>query len=63
MYVPFTMTFPDRAAGQVTLTLTSAASSSMAAGQYIYDLEIESNTGVVTRLIEGKVTLNREITR
>jgi uncharacterized lipoprotein NlpE involved in copper resistance len=57
------MTFPDREAGQVTLTLTSGASSSMAAGQYIYDLEIESATGVVTRLIEGKVTLNREITR
>jgi hypothetical protein len=47
----------------VTLTLTSGASSSMAAGQYIYDLEIESSTSVVTRLIEGKVTLNREITR
>ena len=62
-YVPFTMTFPDRSAGKVTMTLTSDASSGMSAGQYVYDLEIESATGVVTRLIEGKVTLNREITR
>jgi hypothetical protein len=57
------MTFPDRSAGKVTMTLTSDSSSGMSAGQYVYDLEIESATGVVTRLIEGKVTLNREITR
>ena len=62
-YVPFVMTFPDRAAGQVTMTLPSATSSSMAAGQYLYALEIESNAGVVTRIIEGNLTLTREITR
>ena len=62
-YVPFTMTFPDRTAGQVTMTLTSTASSNMAAGQYLYALEIESNAGVVTRIIEGNLTLTREITR
>ena len=62
-YVPFVMTFPDRTAGQVTMTLTSTASSNMAAGQYLYALEIESNAGVVTRIIEGNLTLTREITR
>ena len=62
-YVSFTMTFPDRAAGQVTMTLPSATSSSMAAGSYVYSLEIESSGGVVTRLIEGSLTLTREITR
>ncbi len=62
-YVGFTMTFPDRAAGQVTMTLPSATSSSMAAGSYVYSLEIETSGGVVTRLIEGSLTLTREITR
>ena len=62
-YVGFTMTFPDRAAGQVTMTLPSATSSSMAAGSYVYSLEIETSAGVVTRLIEGSLTLTREITR
>ena len=62
-YVPFVMTFPDRAAGQVTMTLPSATSSSMAAGQYLYALEIETSAGVVTRIIEGSLTLTREITR
>ena len=45
------------------MTLTSTASSNMAAGQYLYDVEIVSGTDVVTRIIEGKITLNREITR
>lgn len=62
-YVPFTITFPDRAAGQLTMTLGNESSTNMAAGQYLYDLEIVSSTDVVTRLIEGKITLNREITR
>ena len=62
-YVSFTITFPDRAAGQVTMTLPSAISSNMAAGQYLYALEIETSAGVVTRLIEGSLTLTREITR
>ena len=48
---------------KVTMTLTSTASSNMAAGQYLYDVEIVSGTDVVTRIIEGKITLNREITR
>ena len=62
-YVAFNMTFPDRVAGQVTMTLPSATSSSMAAGSYVYSLEIESAAGAVTRLIEGSLTLTREITR
>ena len=62
-HVPFSITFPDRAAGKLTMTLTSTASTNMAAGQYLYDLEITSGSDVVTRIIEGKVTLNREITR
>ena len=62
-YVPFVISFPDRTAGQVTMTLPSATSSSMAAGQYLYALEIESSSSVVTRIIEGNLTLTREITR
>ena len=62
-YVPFVMSFPDRTAGQATMTLPSPTSSSMAARQYLYALEIESSSSVVTRIIEGSLTLTREITR
>ena len=45
------------------MSLSSGTSSGMSAGQYLYDLEIEAVTGAVTRILEGKVTLIREITR
>ena len=36
----------------------------MTAGVYFYDLEIfTSGDNIVKRLIEGKVTLNQEVTR
>jgi len=62
-YTPFVFSFTNRSEGKVTMSLPSGTSSSMAAGQYLYALEIESNAGVVTRIIEGNLTLTREITR
>jgi hypothetical protein len=32
-------------------------------GPYVYDLEIESGSGVVDRLLQGSVTVNPEVTR
>jgi hypothetical protein len=32
-------------------------------GVYVYDLEVESGGGVVTRLIQGVITINPEVTR
>lgn len=49
--------------GVVTLSLAPNTSSNVAAGRYVYDLELESNTGVVTRLLEGFITLTPEVTR
>jgi len=46
-----------------TINTIKIKRSSSAAGQYLYALEIESNAGVVTRIIEGNLTLTREITR
>jgi len=62
-YTPFAFSFTDRSAGKVTMSLSSSASSNMSAGQYLYDLEIVASTDAVTRILEGKVTLIREITR
>lgn len=50
--------------GVVRMALPPATSSAMAAGLYHYDLEIFTNNDVIVkRLIEGKVTLNQEVTR
>ena len=45
-------------------TLGNAASSSLTAGRFFYDLEIfSSNNLVVSRLLFGEVTLTQEVTR
>lgn len=51
-------------AGIVKMELPATTSSAMASGVYFYDLEIHTaNDAIVKRLIEGKVTINQEVTR
>lgn len=60
----FTCTIPIPSNGIVKMELPAATSSGMTAGLYFYDLEIHtSGDAIVKRLIEGKVTLNQEVTR
>ena len=51
--------------GKVKMELTSfSVSSAMEAGMYFYDLEIHTGSdAIVKRLLEGKVTINQEVTR
>ena len=37
--------------------------SNLEEGVYVYDIEITSGAGTVTRLMEGNVTVNPEVTR
>lgn len=39
--------------GKFTLALTAGETTALAAGNYVYDLEVTSPNGVVTRLLEG----------
>jgi hypothetical protein len=50
-------------AGVITLSLTATETAALAAGRYVYDLELVSSGGVVTRLLEGVVTVSPEVTR
>ena len=49
--------------GTVTLSLTAAITAVLTAGSYIYDLELVSSGGQVTRLCQGKFTVSAEVTR
>jgi len=51
------------ATGTVTLSLTAAVTAALIAGSYVYDLELVSGAGVVTRLCQGKFTVSAEVTR
>jgi hypothetical protein len=50
-------------AGQVTLSLTDTQTSGLEGGRYVYDLNITSNGGVTTRVIEGQAIVTPGVTR
>ena len=59
----FTCTISDAANGKITMAMTNSTSAAIEEGIYVYDLEITSGTGSVTRLMQGEVTVNPEVTR
>lgn len=51
------------AAGSVTITVAAAATASIPAKDYLYDLEVFNGAGDVKRLIEGVAMIRPEVTR
>ena len=49
--------------GTLAITMTAAQTGSLDEGFYVYDLEITSSGGIVTRLIQGQFTVSPEVTR
>jgi hypothetical protein len=50
------------AAGTITVTATATQTAAVAAGCYVYDLEMVTGA-VVTRLVQGQFTVDAEVTR
>jgi hypothetical protein len=48
--------------GAITLTLANDSTSALEPGRYLYDVEI-SSAGVITRVVEGIVTVTPGMTR
>ena len=51
------------AAGTITIDIPAEETEAFGFRRAVYDLEVESAGGIVTRLIEGSVELSREVTR
>ena len=51
------------AAGTITLTIAAADTAALTAGRGVYDLELVSGSGIVTRLLQGVATISRNVTR
>jgi hypothetical protein len=51
------------AAGLVAVHATAAQTGAIVSGDYYYDLEITSQSGVVTRLVQGQALVNPQVTR
>lgn len=59
----FTASISNPLQGRVKLELSSNQSRLIPAGKYLYDLEIINLSGETTRVVEGMVLINPEITK
>ena len=50
-------------AGTITLSISATDTAAITAGRYVYDLELVSAGGIVTRLLQGVVTVSANVTR
>jgi len=51
------------ALGTITLSRSATQTAAVASGEYVYDLELQSSGGEVTRLVQGSFTVSAEVTR
>ena len=51
------------AAGTIVIALTATQTAALVSGNYVYDLELASSGGVVTRLVQGDFNISPEVTR
>lgn len=51
------------AEGKVTLSLTDAETSALSFDFGVYDLELVASDDEVTRLVQGSITVSKEVTR
>jgi hypothetical protein len=60
----FTCTIPSPTDGTIYMSMNNSISAGLGAGTYFYDLEIyTTNDLLVTRLLNGDVSLTQEVTR
>ena len=59
----FTCSITTATSGLITMAMTASTTAAIEEGIYVYDLEITSGSGTVTRLLQGEVTVNPEVTR
>ena len=60
----FDITFGSpRSDGQVIISLGRTTTTAMAAGRYVYDVELTSAANTRSRLVEGVVTVTPEVTK
>jgi hypothetical protein len=49
--------------GTMDFHLTAARTTALTTESMVYDLEVTSPSGIITRLIDGNITLSQEVTR
>ena len=52
----------NASSGELQLSLTANQTSNLVAGRYVYDVELDNN-GVISRIVEGIVTVTPQVTK
>ena len=58
--VPFNTVLSN---GQVMLSLSANATGNLEAGRYVYDVVVHDGSNTITRVVEGIVTVNPQVTK
>ena len=58
-----TVTIDDAANGKVVLSLNSAITANIKAGRYLFDIKQKNDLDVKSRIAEGIITVNPQITK
>jgi len=61
--VNFNITIPQPNNGIIYLSLDANTTANMVYGRYVYDIITKSGSGVVTRVVEGILTVTPEVTQ
>jgi hypothetical protein len=59
----FTCTISNAVGGIIDMSMNPTTTGAIEEGMYVYDLEITAGSGTITRLLQGEVTVNPEVTR
>ena len=57
------LAIPAPATGVIQRRISAADTAALAADAAVYDLELQSPDGTVTRVVQGRVTISAEVTR
>lgn len=58
-----TATVTGTANGEITLFMSAANTANVTSGRYVYDVKVTSPANIVTRVVEGIVTVLPSVTR
>lgn len=56
-------TFSNTANGELIMTMPAANTAALKAGRYVFDIKVTDRSNVVSRILEGIVTVNPSVTR
>jgi hypothetical protein len=62
-YGDLSVTVVDSINGVIEISLTAAQTEAIAAGRYVYDVEIFTEAGVIYRVLRGEMEVTPEVTR